>query len=162
MKSKRKIISLYIIRRGILRWVRIFSHKNFPPTRFWDIWVNKNLRGRFSKFSTYLNRKFNFISEYMHILIFSTIGGALEPKNFKFLTRSLAPPNRYFYIYSRFYIKFKIFYKTKKKFLRKNIFKGTYPILSFWDVSRFQSPPTHFFRLLIHVKNVFHGYSKYL
>ena len=63
-------ISLYIIRREILRWVRILSQKNVPPTRLRNIWVNKNLRGRLEKILTVLNRKFNFDSKYMHILIF--------------------------------------------------------------------------------------------
>ena len=43
--------------------------KNFPPTRFWDIWVKEKLRGRISKILTYLNRKLNFISKYVHMLI---------------------------------------------------------------------------------------------
>ena len=44
---------------------------------------NKNLRGRISKILTDLYRKLNFISKYMHILIFHALGGAIERvKNF--------------------------------------------------------------------------------
>ena len=70
VKTNINPISLYIIRRGILCWVRIWSQKKFSPTHFWDIRVLKNLRGRTKSFLSDLNRKLNFNSKYMHILIF--------------------------------------------------------------------------------------------
>ena len=60
-------IVLYIIRRGILRWFRIWSQKIYLSTHLRENRVLKNLRGRIQKILISLNQKWNSDSKYTHI-----------------------------------------------------------------------------------------------
>ena len=62
--------SSYIIRSRILWGILFFYQKIFPPTHIKENLVLKNLRGRGPKILSNLKRKLNFMTKYMHMLIF--------------------------------------------------------------------------------------------
>ena len=62
--------SSYIIRSEILRGILFFHRKKFSPTHIRENQVLKNLRGRGPKILSNLKRKLNFMTKYMHMLIF--------------------------------------------------------------------------------------------
>ena len=80
-KSNMNHIVLYINRREISRWFRIWSQKIFLPTHFRENRVLKNLRGRIQNFWIFLNPSWNSDSKYTHISS-DRISQALEPKMF--------------------------------------------------------------------------------
>ena len=75
-------IVLYINRREILRWFRIWSQKNIFAYAFSRKSRFKNLRRRIQKFFCALNSHTNFDSKYVYLLILAS-SVTLESPTFK-------------------------------------------------------------------------------
>ena len=72
-------ISMHIIRREILRWIRIWSQILIPPTHSREKTVLKILRGRIPKIFASLNQKLNFKSYDVYIAYVMSHMWVIEP-----------------------------------------------------------------------------------